>query len=182
MDAQPLVVSNLTIPGRGTHNVVFVATEHDSVYAFDGNSGASYWHASMLKAGEVPSDNRGCGSGFPDGKGTKLVATKAGDWVTFALSVPAVGTYDVKLDTKELNTRGIFQLSVNGANAGAAEDEYARSEAFQEFDLGPVYIAAPGNVAFKFTVTEELFQLRLLARLRLHKIDSPIARGIFRLR
>jgi len=51
--AQPLYMANLVIPGQGTHNVVFVATEHDSVYAFDANggggpSGTPLWHDSFI--------------------------------------------------------------------------------------------------------------------------------------
>ena len=38
--AQPLYVSGMNIPGQGTHNVLFIATEHDSVYAFDADSNA----------------------------------------------------------------------------------------------------------------------------------------------
>jgi len=33
--AQPLYVPNVVIPGQGTHNVVYIATQHDSVYAYD---------------------------------------------------------------------------------------------------------------------------------------------------
>ena len=38
--AQPLVVSGVAIPGKGTHNVVYVVTQNDSVYAFDADSNA----------------------------------------------------------------------------------------------------------------------------------------------
>src|SRR6476646_3214687 len=35
VDAQPLYVPRVEVPGRGTHNVAYIATEMDSIYAFD---------------------------------------------------------------------------------------------------------------------------------------------------
>ena len=46
--AQPLYVAGLSFKKMGRHNVVFVATEHDSVYAFDADTGATLWHTSFL--------------------------------------------------------------------------------------------------------------------------------------
>src|ERR1017187_2949554 len=60
VDAQPLVVSGLTIGNMQSRNVVFVATENDSLYAFDENTGATYWKTSLVGMGETASDNRGC--------------------------------------------------------------------------------------------------------------------------
>jgi outer membrane protein assembly factor BamB len=58
VDAQPLYLSGLSLQGA-THNVVFVATENDSVYAFDADSGAKLWQATLLGSGESPSDSVG---------------------------------------------------------------------------------------------------------------------------
>jgi hypothetical protein len=45
--AQPLYVPNLVIGGT-SHNVLYVATEHDQVYAFDVNSGQQIWHTNFI--------------------------------------------------------------------------------------------------------------------------------------
>jgi hypothetical protein len=50
--AQPLYVPRVSIPGKGTHNVAYVATEHDTVYAFDGDAaGSPLWQRSFLDPG-----------------------------------------------------------------------------------------------------------------------------------
>src|ERR1700726_4745413 len=56
MYAQPLYVPNLTI-GGSVHNVVFAATENDTVYAFDADAtsaGAPLWKTSLLPGGATP--------------------------------------------------------------------------------------------------------------------------------
>ena len=62
--AQPLIVSGLTIPGQGTHNVLFIATEHNSVYAFDAdrNTGAYaglLWHVTLGTSAATPNPDFG---------------------------------------------------------------------------------------------------------------------------
>jgi len=65
VDAEPLYLSQLTV-GSSAHNVVFIATEHDSVYAFDSDTGAQLWKVSLLGSGETTSDDLGCGQVTPE--------------------------------------------------------------------------------------------------------------------
>jgi hypothetical protein len=62
--AQPLFLGGVEIPGKGRHDVLFIATEHDSVYAFDayGNPSTPLWQASFLKDGftTVPARDANC--------------------------------------------------------------------------------------------------------------------------
>jgi hypothetical protein len=65
VDAQPLYLSRLAVAGVA-HNVVFVATEHDSVYAFDADTGALLWSVSLLSGGDTTSDHHGCSQVTPE--------------------------------------------------------------------------------------------------------------------
>jgi hypothetical protein len=50
--AQPLYVPGVSIPGNGPHNIVYIATESDSVYAFDADEGGPpIWRSSLLEGG-----------------------------------------------------------------------------------------------------------------------------------
>jgi hypothetical protein len=53
--AQPLYVAQVSIPGQGSRNVVYVVTQADSVYAIDADTGAQLWYASMLDGGTTAS-------------------------------------------------------------------------------------------------------------------------------
>jgi hypothetical protein len=50
--AQPLYMQNVSIPSQGAHNVVFIATQHDSVYAFDADTQSTtpLWQVSFLNS------------------------------------------------------------------------------------------------------------------------------------
>ncbi len=64
---QPLYIPNVSIPGQGAHNVVYVATQADSVYAIDADTGAQLWYASELYGGTTASGKYlpcGTGPGF----------------------------------------------------------------------------------------------------------------------
>lgn len=129
VDAQPLYASQVTIPGNGKHNVLIAATEHDSVYAFDADSGATLWHTSTLKAGETTSDDHGCGQVTPEIgiTSTPVISRSQGPNGTvylIAMSKDGSGAYhqrlhalDLALGTELLNGPVDVQATFPGTGA-----------------------------------------------------------------
>src|ERR1700682_114304 len=111
VDAQPLYVSSLTIPGKGIYNVLYVVTEHGSAYAFDADAGTLLWQVSLLGANETPSDTRGCGQVTPEIgiTATPVIDLQVGPHGTMyavAMSKDSSGNYHQRLHALDLTTGG----------------------------------------------------------------------------
>lgn len=137
--AQPLYVPNLTISG-GSHNVLFVATEHDSVYAIDADNGTIYWQLSLLPSGGVPVNSNtdlGCSDLVPE---VGITGTPVIDSTTRTLYVVAkskvFGSYFQYLHALDLVTHAEkfggpvkIQATVSGTGDGGTTVSF---DAFHE--------------------------------------------------
>lgn len=108
VDAEPLYVSNLTVAGSA-HNVAFVVTEHDSVYAFDADTFSQLWKVSLLGSNETTSDNRGCSQVTPEIGITStpvidLTAGTHGTIFAVAMSKDNSGNYHQRLHALDITT------------------------------------------------------------------------------
>jgi PQQ enzyme repeat len=114
VDAQPLYLSALSVAGAA-HNVVFVATENATVYAFDSDNGAVLWQQSLLGSGEKPSDDRNCSQVTPTigVTSTPVIDRNAGAHgiiYLVAMSIDASQAYHQRLHALDVTT-GAEQLS-----------------------------------------------------------------------
>ena len=167
--AQPLVVTNVTIPGKGVHDVVYVATEHDSVYAFDANSNTpALWHVSFINPASgitsVDSEEMSCDDLVPE---VGITSTPVIDLASGTIYVSAktkemtnnVGGYYHRLHALDLTTGAekfggpvAMQASVVGTGDGVDGTGHVSFDPLRQFNRsalllnkGVVYIASASH-------------------------------------
>jgi len=132
---QPLYLPGVIVPGQGIHNIVFVATEHDSVYAFDADNAlaAPLWRVSFLNPAQgittASAADLACGSITPE---VGITATPVIDQATGTLYVVAMteetssGNYvhrlhalDVATGAEKSGSPVEIQASVPGTGNGS---------------------------------------------------------------
>lgn len=116
--AQPLYLEGVNIPAgpaAGTHNVVYVATEHDGVYAIDSANGSVLWQRSFIDPANgittVPAQDTGSGALTPE---MGITATPVIDTSTQALYVLA-NTKEIRAD----GTHYVYRLHALDLATGA---------------------------------------------------------------
>ena len=137
--AQLLVMTNITIPGKGSKNIVIAATVGNSVYAYDADvagATAPYWHVNLTPSGLRPVKNTdltgACGGNYKDFSGNiGIVSTPVIDPSTNTLYVVArsVGTngtgfvqyvhaLDISTGNERPNSPRLITAQVPGNGAG----------------------------------------------------------------
>jgi hypothetical protein len=141
--AQPLVISNVSIAG-GTHNVVYIATAGNSVYAFDANSGIQYWHVNF----GAPATVQQMGFSCQDMLGTSGI-----------IGTPVIDTTNKYLYVVDQLYNGgneihqLHKLSIStGADQSGSPVTISASEFTSKDELErPSLLLANGNVYFAFS-------------------------------
>jgi hypothetical protein len=108
VDAEPLYLANVVV-GSQLRNMLYVATEHDSIYAFDADSGAQIWKTSIIGSGETTSDDHGCSQITPEIgiTSTPVIDRKQGangTLFTVGMTKDAGGKYHQRLHALDVTT------------------------------------------------------------------------------
>jgi hypothetical protein len=164
--ASPLYVANVNIPGQGFHNVVYVATEHDSVYAFDadGVNTNPLWKVSFINESAaittVPPNDTGecCDIPLEIGiTGTPVIDPTTGTLYVVAKTrepggyVQRLHALDITTGAEKFGGPVVLQASVPGTGSGAQGGQ-VQFDALREnqrpallLSNGVVYIAFSGH-------------------------------------
>ena len=143
---QPLIMTNVAIAAKGVHNVLFAATEHDSVYAFDadsnaGTNAAPLWQVSFINPAAgvttIPSAELGTPPISPEVgiTGTPVVDTASGTIYVEARTKEVAGgvtnyvhrlhALDIRSGAEKFGGPVVIQGSVAGTGDGSVNNVLA---------------------------------------------------------
>ncbi len=125
VDAQPLFAAKVSVSSQEPRNVLYVATEHDSVYAFDADTGAVIWQVSLLETGETPSDSEAPELGITATPVIDRTQGPNGALYAVAMSKDAAGNYFQRIHALDITTGAeLFAgpATVQGKYPGKGED------------------------------------------------------------
>lgn len=151
VDGEPLYVGGMTIGGV-THNVLFVATENDSVYAFDADTFSQLWQNKLLSGtGESPSDDHGCSQVEPTigVTSTAVIDLRAGpNGTIFLVAMSKSGsTYHQRLHALDLTT-GLDRMTAADIQAtGFSPGQYEERTGLLLLN-GTIYLAWTSHCDF----------------------------------
>jgi hypothetical protein len=118
--AQPLYVPNVSIAGNGTHNIIYVATEGDSVYAFDADSSsAALWHASLIDAAHGATPGETTGNTQNDLSSTCMDTIPQVGITSTPVIDPSTGTMYVEAKSKKIDGTYVHRLHMLDITKGA---------------------------------------------------------------
>jgi len=134
--ASPLYAAGVNVPGLGLRNVVYVATEHDSVYAFDadGRSTTPIWQKSFLGAGATTVSTSDVGEFFDIIPEIGITGTPVIDPATRTMYVVAktkegsnfvqrLHALDIATGSEKFGAPVVIQATVPGTGAGSANGQ-----------------------------------------------------------
>ena len=152
--AQPLYLSGVNI-GGGTHNVLYVVTEHDSVYAIDADVGTVYGKASLIPTGGTTvnsTSDLGCSDLIPEVgiTGTPVIDRLAGTLYVVAKSKVggSIVQYLHALDVSTLAEKLAGPVAIHAAVPGTATDSVGGQVTFnpKQENQRPALLLENGHV------------------------------------
>jgi hypothetical protein len=166
-DASPLYVANVSVPGQGAHNIVYVATEHDSVYAFDadGRPSAPLWQVSFINPANgvtsvPPNDTGECCAIWPEIgiTGSPVIDPSTNTLYVVAMTketsptganfVHRLHALDITTGAEKFGGPVVIQASISGTGSGSVNG--VLSFASQHQNQRPALLLSNGVVYVAF--------------------------------